>query len=238
MLWAILKGVSILLMRILIVEDEPKVASFIRRALEEERYAVDVCSDGIQGRDLASEVTYDLIILDLMLPGLPGIDVLKELRSGKVKTPILILTARSEVDQRVKGLDAGADDYLTKPFAIEELLARARALLRRAGGETSGILQVDDLILNPVTHDVTRGGQRIDLTSKEYALLEYMMRNAGRVLTRTMISEHVWNLDFDTFTNVIDVYIRYLRNKIDRGRKQGLIHTVRGSGYTLKATDA
>ncbi len=225
-------------MRILIVEDEPKVASFIRRALEEERYAVDVCSDGIQGRDLASEVAYDLIILDLMLPGLPGIDVLKELRSGKVKTPILILTARSEVDQRVKGLDAGADDYLTKPFAIEELLARARALLRRASGETLGILQVDDLILNPVTHDVTRGGQRIDLTSKEYALLEYMMRNAGRVLTRTMISEHVWNLDFDTFTNVIDVYIRYLRNKIDRGRTHGLIHTVRGSGYTLKATDA
>ena len=225
-------------MRILIVEDEPKVASFIRRALEEERYAVDVCSDGIQGRDLASEVAYDLIILDLMLPGLPGIDVLKELRSGKVKTPILILTARSEVDQRVKGLDAGADDYLTKPFAIEELLARARALLRRASGETLGILQVDDLILNPVTHDVTRGGQRIELTSKEYALLEYMMRNAGRVLTRTMISEHVWNLDFDTFTNVIDVYIRYLRNKIDRGRTHGLIHTVRGSGYTLKATDA
>lgn len=225
-------------MRILIVEDEPKVASFIRRALEEERYAVDVCSDGIQGRDLASEVNYDLIILDLMLPALPGLDVLKELRGGRVKTPILILTARSEVDQRVTGLDAGADDYLTKPFAIEELLARARALLRRAGGEPSGIVQVDDLILNPVTHDVTRGGQRIDLTSKEYALLEYMMRNAGRVLTRTMISEHVWNLDFDTFTNVIDVYIRYLRNKIDRGHTRGLIHTVRGSGYTLKATDA
>lgn len=225
-------------MRILIVEDEPKVASFIRRALEEERYAVDVCSDGIQGRDLASEVNYDLIILDLMLPGLPGLDVLKELRGGRIKTPILILTARSEVDQRVNGLDAGADDYLTKPFAIEELLARARALLRRAGGEPSGIVQVDDLILNPVTHDVTRGGQRIDLTSKEYALLEYMMRNAGRVLTRTMIAEHVWNLDFDTFTNVIDVYIRYLRNKIDRGRTRGLIHTVRGSGYTLKATDA
>ena len=225
-------------MRILIVEDEPKVASFIRRALEEERYAVDVCSDGIQGRDLTSEVNYDLIILDLMLPALPGLDVLKELRGGRVKTPILILTARSEVDQRVTGLDAGADDYLTKPFAIEELLARARALLRRAGGEPSGIVQVDDLILNPVTHDVTRGGQRIDLTSKEYALLEYMMRNAGRVLTRTMISEHVWNLDFDTFTNVIDVYIRYLRNKIDRGHTRGLIHTVRGSGYTLKATDA
>lgn len=221
-------------MRILIIEDEPKVASFIRRALEEESYAVDVCSDGIHGRDLGSEVNYDLIVLDLMLPGLPGLEVLKSLRVAKVKTPILILTARSEVDQRVKGLDAGADDYLTKPFAIEELLARTRALLRRAGGETSGILQVDDLILNPITHEVTRGDQRIDLTSKEYALLEYMMRNTGRVLTRPMISEHVWDLDFDTFTNVIDVYISYLRNKIDRGKENNLIHTVRGSGYMLK----
>lgn len=224
-------------MRILIVEDEPKVASFIRRALEEESYAVDVCSDGIQGRDLASEVDYDLIILDLLLPGLPGIDVLKAVRDAKVTTPILILTARSKVDQRVKGLDAGADDYLTKPFAIEELIARVRALLRRASGDSAGILQIDDLILNPTSHEVTRGGQRIDLTSKEYALLEYMMRNTGRVLTRPMIAEHVWDLDFDTFTNVIDVYISYLRNKIDRGHTRGLIHTVRGSGYTLKFTD-
>lgn len=224
-------------MRILIVEDEPKVASFIRRALEEESYAVDVCSDGLQGRDLASEVDYDLIILDLMLPGLPGIDVLKAVRDAKVTTPVLILTARSKVDQRVKGLDAGADDYLTKPFAIEELIARVRALLRRASGDTAGILQVDDLILNPTSHEVTRGEQRIDLTSKEYALLEYMMRNTGRVLTRPMIAEHVWDLDFDTFTNVIDVYISYLRNKIDRGHTRGLIHTVRGSGYTLKLTD-
>ena len=224
-------------MRILIVEDEPKVASFIRRALEEESYAVDVCPDGQQGRDLACAVNYDLIILDLMLPTLPGLEVLKSIRAEKVKTPILILTARSEVDQRVKGLDAGADDYLTKPFAIEELLARARALLRRASGETSGILQIDDLILNPITHEVTRGGRRIELTSKEYALLEYMMRNAGRVLTRPMISEHVWDLDFDTFTNVIDVYISYLRNKIDKGHARNLIHTVRGSGYTLKAAD-
>ena len=225
-------------MRILIVEDEPKVASFIRRALEEESYAVDVCSDGIQGRDLASEVDYDLIILDLLLPGLPGIDVLKAVRDAKVATPILILTARSKVDQRVKGLDAGADDYLTKPFAIEELIARARALLRRASGDTAGILQVDDLVLNPISREVTRSGQHIDLTSKEYALLEYMMRNAGRVLTRPMIAEHVWDLDFDTFTNVIDVYISYLRNKIDRGHARELIHTVRGSGYTLKSTDA
>ena len=224
-------------MRILIVEDEPKVASFIRRALEEESYAVDVCQDGIQGRDLAFEVNYDLIILDLMLPNLPGLEFLKNIRAKKVKAPVLILTARSEVDQRVKGLDAGADDYLTKPFAIEELLARSRALLRRASGETSSILQIGDLILNPITHEVTRNEQRIELTSKEYALLEYMMRNTGRVLTRPMISEHVWDLDFDTFTNVIDVYISYLRNKIDKGWEHNLIHTVRGAGYTLKTPD-
>ena len=224
-------------MRILIVEDELKVASFIRRALEEESYAVDVCFDGIQGRDLASEVDYDLIILDLMLPGLSGMDALKAMRDARVGTPVLILTARSKVEQRVKGLDAGADDYLTKPFAIEELLARVRVLLRRGGGDTAGVLQIDDLILNPVTRDVTRGGQRIEMTSKEYALLEYMMRNTGRVLTRPMIAEHVWDLDFDTFTNVIDVYINYLRNKIDRDHARELIHTVRGSGYTLKAAD-
>ncbi len=225
------------IVRILVVEDEPKVASFIRRALEEESYAVDVCSDGIQGRDMASEINYDLILLDLLLPGLAGMDVLQAMRHARVNAPILILTARSKVEQRVKGLDAGADDYLTKPFAIEELLARVRALLRRASGDTTGILQIDDLILNPMTRDVTRGGQRIELTSKEYALLEYMMRNAGRVLTRPMIAEHVWDLDFDTFTNVIDVYISYLRNKIDRHREHGLIHTVRGSGYTLKAAN-
>ena len=201
-------------MRILIVEDEPKVASFIRRALEEESYAVDVCHDGLQGLDFAREINYDLIVLDLMLPSLQGLEVLKGLRSAKVKSPVLILTARSEIDQRVKGLDAGADDYLTKPFAIDEFLARVRALLRRGVGESTGLLQIDDLVLNPVTHEVTREGQRIELTSKEYALLEYLMRNTGRVLTRPMITEHVWDLQFDTFTNVIDVYISYLRNKI------------------------
>jgi DNA-binding response OmpR family regulator len=221
-------------MRILVVEDEAKVASFIRRALEEESYAVDLCADGSQGLDLASEGTYDLVILDLMLPSLPGMEVLKELRKQKIQTPVLILTARSKVDQKVQGLDAGADDYLTKPFAIEELLARVRALLRRNSGEATGLLQADDLVLNPATREVTRGGQRIELTAKEYALLEYMMRNAGRVLTRPMISEHVWNLDFDTFTNVIDVYVNYLRNKIDRGQERKLIQTLRGSGYMLK----
>jgi DNA-binding response OmpR family regulator len=222
-------------MRILVVEDEVKVASFIRRALEEESYAVDVCSDGTKGLDLARSGSYDLVILDLMLPGLPGLEVLKSLRKERVPVPVLILTARSQVDQKVKGLDAGADDYLTKPFAIEELLARARVLLRRGVGEPTGQLQVDDLILNPATREVTRGGRRVDLTAKEYALLDYLMRSAGRVVTRPMIAEHVWNLDFDTFTNVIDVYVNYLRNKIDRGFDRKLIHTVRGSGYVLKA---
>jgi Response regulators consisting of a CheY-like receiver domain and a winged-helix DNA-binding domain len=221
-------------MRILVVEDEAKVGSFIRRALEEESYAVDLCADGPIGLELARDNSYDLIILDVMLPGMSGLQILEVLRKEKLKTPVLIVTARAQVDQRVRGLDAGADDYLTKPFAIEELLARARALLRRGSGEGTGLLQIEDLVLNPATREVTRSGQRIELTSKEYALLEYFMRNAGRVLTRPMIAEHVWNLDFDTFTNVIDVYVNYLRNKIDRGRERKLIHTIRGSGYVLK----
>lgn len=221
-------------MRILVVEDEAKVASFIRRALEEESYAVDLSADGLKALDLARTESYDAIVLDLMLPGLPGLEVLKRLRKDKIQAPVLILTAQTQLNQKIAGLDAGADDYLTKPFAIEELLARVRALLRRGSGEAAGILQVEDLILNPATREVTRGGQRIDLTTKEYGLLEYFMRNPGRVLTRPMISEHVWSLDFDTFTNVIDVYVNYLRNKVDRGRDRKLIHTVRGSGYVLK----
>ncbi len=222
-------------MRILVVEDEVKVGSFIRRALEEDSAAVDLCIDGGQGLEWALSGSYDAIILDLMLPGLPGLEVLKQIRKEGLQTPILILTARSQVGQKVQGLDAGADDYLTKPFAIEELLARIRVLIRRGSGEAKGTLEVDDLMLNPASREVTRSGRRIELTAKEYALLEYMMRNAGRVLTRPMIAEHVWNLDFDTFTNVIDVYVNYLRNKIDKGQERKLIHTVRGSGYVLKA---
>src|SRR2546430_1447382 len=176
-------------MRILVIEDEAKVASFIRRALEEESYAVDVCADGAKGLELASGGCYDLVILDLMLPGLPGIEVLKTLRNHHISLPVLILTAQSQVNQRVKGLDAGADDYLTKPFAIEELLARVRVLLRRGSGEAAGVLQIEDLVLNPATREVIRAGRRIELTTKEYALLEYLMRNAGRVLTRPMIAE-------------------------------------------------
>ena len=223
------------LMRILVVEDEAKVGSFIRRALEEESYAVDLSIDGAEGLDLALGGTYDLIVLDVMLPNVSGLEILQRLRKEKNKTPVLILTARAQLEQKVKGLDSGADDYLTKPFAIEELLARVRALLRRGLGETAGLLQVEDLVLNPATREVTRGGQRLDLTTKEYALLEYFMRNPGRILTRPMIAEHVWNLDFDTCTNVIDVYVNYLRNKIDRGRERKLIQTVRGSGYVMKA---
>jgi DNA-binding response OmpR family regulator len=222
-------------MRVLVIEDETKVGSFIKRALEEESYAVDLCEDGAQGLDLALSGSYDLIVIDLMLPSLPGMEILKGLRREKIQTPVLILTAQSQIDQRVTGLDAGADDYLTKPFAIDELLARVRALLRRGTADTPGVLQIDDLLLNPATREVTRGGQRIELTLKEYALLEYFMRHAGRVLTRPMISEHVWSQDFDTFTNVIDVYVNYLRNKIDRGRSRKLIHTIRGSGFMLKA---
>lgn len=222
-------------MRILVIEDETKVGCFIKRALEEESYAVDLCPDGAQGLEMARSGSYDLIVIDLMLPSLPGLEILKTIRADKIATPVLILTAQSQIDQKVKGLDAGADDYLTKPFAIDELLARVRALLRRGAAETPGVLQVDDLVLNPANREVTRGGQRIELTLKEYALLEYLMRHVGRVLTRPMISEHVWNQDFDTFTNVIDVYVNYLRNKIDRGRSKKLIHTVRGSGYMLKA---
>ncbi len=222
-------------MRVLVIEDETKVGCFIKRALEEESYAVDLCEDGAKGLEMALMTNYDLLVVDVMLPTMSGLDVLKNLRRERIQTPVLILSAQSQIDQRVKGLDAGADDYLTKPFAIDELLARVRALLRRGATESPGILQIDDLVLNPATRDVTRGGQRIELTLKEYALLEYLMRHTGRVLTRPMISEHVWNQDFDTFTNVIDVYVNYLRNKIDRGRTKKLIHTIRGSGYMLKA---
>src|SRR2546427_6005933 len=174
-------------MRILVIEDEAKVASFIRRALEEESYAVDVCADGAKGLELAGTACYDLVILDLMLPGLPGIEVLKTLRKEQVSVPVLILTAQSQVNQKVKGLDAGADDYLTKPFAIEELLARVRVLLRRGSGEAGGLLQVEDLALHPASREGNRRGRRIELTAKEYALLEYLMRNAGREIGRAHV---------------------------------------------------
>ncbi|UCD83384.1 MAG: response regulator transcription factor [Deltaproteobacteria bacterium] len=222
-------------MRILVIEDEKKVASFIKRGLEEENFSVDTAYDGVQGQYLAEINDYDLVILDLMLPGKDGLEVCRELRQKETKPLILMLTAKDTVEDRIKGLNIGADDYLVKPFIFEELLARIRAILRRGKPIVSLRLEVGDLVMDPVKHQVTRGGKEIHLTSKEYALLEYLMRHPGDVLTRTKLSEHVWDNDFDTFTNIIDVYINYLRNKIDRGFDKKLIHTVRGVGYMIKA---
>ncbi|HEX7512072.1 MAG TPA: response regulator transcription factor [Candidatus Methylomirabilis sp.] len=221
-------------MRILLVEDDKKVASFIRKGLEEEGYAVDVAADGEAGLFMGLDRLHDLIILDVMLPKKPGFQVLRELRQAKVATPVLMLTARDTVEDKVQGLDAGADDYLTKPFVFAELLARVRALLRRRAEARSPRLQVANLVLDPATRSVTRGGQPITLTNREFALLEYLMRNAGRVLTRTAITEHVWDYDFDSGTNVIDVYVNYLRKKIDASHEPKLLHTVRGAGYVLR----
>jgi len=222
-------------MRILVIEDEKKVARFIKKGLGEEGYAVDLAFDGEEGLARVLDQVHDLIILDIALPKMDGLQLLKKLREKKVPTPVLLLTVRATIEDKVLGLDSGADDYLTKPFAFQELLARIRALLRRKAEAGPPLLQVEDLVLDPARHLVNRGGEKIDLTSKEFALLEYLMRNAGRVLTRAMISEHVWNYDFDTETNVIDVYVNYLRRKIDSGGEKKLIHTIRGSGYVLKS---
>jgi len=221
-------------MRILIVEDEKKVAAFIKKGLEEETYAVDVAYDGEDGLHMGVENQYDLILLDLMLPIIDGLSVLSRLRDKKVETPILLLTAKDSVEDKVTGLNSGADDYLTKPFAFSELLARIRVLLRRGKADTKTVLQIDGLSLDLVSHKVKRHDEEIELTGKEYSLLEYFMRNQGKVLTRTMIAEHVWDYNFDTFTNVIDVYVNHLRKKIDKGYPEKLLHTLRGVGYIMK----
>jgi len=221
-------------MRILIIEDEKKVADFIRRGMKEEGYAADVASDGEDGYFQAKEILYDIILLDLMLPKLDGLSLCRKLRQEGIQTPLIMLTAKDSIKDKVTGLDSGADDYLTKPFSFEELLARIRALMRKGKSLQPARLQVADLVLDVVSHKVWRGNEEIFLTVKEYALLEYFMRNAGTVITRTMISEHVWDINFDTFTNVIDVYVNYLRNKIDKGQGIKLIHTIRGRGYMLK----
>jgi heavy metal response regulator len=220
--------------KILVVEDEKKVASFIKRGLEEEEFSVDVASDGEEGLYLAESNKYDLILMDLMLPKMDGLSVVRELRQREVVTPVLCLTAKDTVEDIVSGLDSGSDDYLTKPFAFAELLARVRALLRRGTQDRGAELVFADLRLDPVTHKVWRGEGEIDLTAKEYALLEYFMRSPNQVLTRTMIAEHVWDYTFDSFTNIIDVYVNYLRKKVDRDYTKKLIHTVRGIGYVLK----
>lgn len=219
-------------MRVLIVEDERKVADFLRRGLEQERYAVDVAYDGEEGAYQAENVDYDVIILDLMLPKLSGLDVLQRLRAKKPNVPVLVLTAKTTVEDRVAGLDRGADDYLLKPFTFAELSARVRALLRRGAREATE-LQIADLKLDAVRRQVTRGGRKINLSPKEFALLEYLLRNARRPVPRNMIIEHVWDIHFDSVTNVVDVYINYLRNKIDKGFSPPLIHTLRGVGYIL-----
>ncbi len=221
-------------MRILVVEDHDSVARFIAKGLREELYAVDRASTGTEGLQAASVNDYGVIILDVMLPGKNGLEVAAELRRRNIATPILMLTVRDRVEDRVKGLDAGADDYLVKPFAFAELLARVRALLRRRERRTEPILSLADLSLDPVSHKVARAGQIVDLTNREYALLDFMIRNKRRVLTRTAIIEHVWDMNFDSNTNLVDVHIRHLRSKLDEGFSPKLIHTVRGVGYVLR----
>lgn len=219
-------------MRILIVEDEKKVASFIEKGLEQEGHAVDVATDGETAAYKVETCDYDLLVLDLMLPKLSGIEVLKRARARVTRLPVIILTARGELDDRVHGLDAGADDYLVKPFAFAELSARARALMRR-GTQQETKLQIADLEMNTATRTVFRSGKKIDLKNKEYALLEFLLRHANRTVTRVMITEHVWDIHFDSVSNVVDVHINSLRNKIDKGFDPPLIHTKRGIGYIL-----
>lgn len=221
-------------MTILVVEDEIKITRFVKRGLEMEHYTVDVAYDGIEALEKAEINTYDLIILDIMLPKINGLEVCKKLREKKLETPIIMLTARDTVDDRIKGLDAGADDYLIKPFAFGELVARIRALLRREKTLKTTKLQVGDLSLDPATHEVHRAGKEIQLSSKEYRLLDYMMRRPGQVCTRTMIGEHIWGYNFTDDSNVIDVYISYLRRKVDKGSRDKLIHTVRDVGYKVQ----
>jgi len=222
-------------MRILVVDDDRRLCAVIKRGLLEEAYAVDLAYDGEEGEYLAEVNPYDLIILDIMLPNKDGIQVCHDLRAKKVNSPILMLTAKDAVEDRVKGLDTGADDYLVKPFAFSELLARVRALLRREGMLKAPELRVGDLILDTLTRQVWRGQRPIELTNKEYVILEYLMRHPNVVVTRTMIEEHAWDYDFDSLSNLVDVYIRRLRRKIDDEKDDGPIQTVRGAGYRLKA---
>ena len=224
-------------MRILVIEDEPKMAALLRRGLTEEGYAVDVVRSGTDGIWAATENPYDAIVLDVMLPDIDGFEVCRRLRNADRWAPVVMLTARDAVRDRVAGLDAGADDYLTKPFSFGELFARLRALLRRGAAERPPVLRVGDLTLDPAEHRVARGDIEVRLTAKEFALLEYLMRRAGEVLSRTRLIEHVWDFGYDGDSNVVDVYVRYLRDKVDRPFGRSSIETIRGSGYRLR-TDA
>jgi len=222
-------------MRILVVEDDRKVADFIQRGLEQEGYAVDILNEGMSAGSQARTVDYDAVVLDVMLPGRSGFDVLRDIRARKTSLPVIILTAKDTLDDRVAGLDSGADDYMVKPFALAELSARLRAVLRR-GALRENVLRVADLEVDTVSRIVRRAGRRVDLKPKEYALLEYLMRNSGRPLTKSLIIEHVWDIHFQSVSNVVEVHINALRNKIDRGFETPLIHTVRGVGYVLTDT--
>jgi heavy metal response regulator len=223
-------------MRVLVVEDEKKTASFVRKALQAEGFAVDVCHNGDEALSAASATPFDAIVLDIMLPGRDGLAVLRTLRERKQTTPVLLLSARGQVDERVEGLNAGADDYLPKPFELTELVARVRAMSRRGAESKSTTLRVADLTLDALTRRAQRGGKEIELTAREYRLLEFLMRSAGRICGRMFIIEKVWDYDFDPSTNLVDVYIRRLREKIDHDFEPKLLHTVRGSGYLLKET--
>ncbi|HTY59276.1 MAG TPA: response regulator transcription factor [Bacteroidota bacterium] len=220
--------------RVLVIEDNPKVARMLHRGLTDEKYAVDTVPDGKEGLTMAQAGNYDLLIVDVMLPGMNGFELTKSYRNSGGTTPILMLTAKTATDDKVAGLDSGADDYLTKPFAFSELLARMRSLFRRGGLDKNTILTFADLELDTVSHKAKRSGKPIELTAKEYALLEFFLRNQGSVLSRSIISEHIWDYSFDTGTNLIDVYINHLRAKIEAGFPGKLIHTVRGVGYVLR----
>ena len=221
-------------MRVLIIEDELDLQNVLKKRLRAEHYSVDTCSDGQEALDYIAMTSYDIIILDIMLPGLNGLQILQEMRKQNNQTPVLLLTAKDSIEDRVKGLDLGADDYVVKPFSFDELLARLRVLTRRQVGSVTNQFELEDLVVDCNTHTVTRGNTKIELSSKEFALLEYMIRNKGVVLSREKIEQHVWNYDYDGGSNIIDVYIRYLRKKIDSGFDKKLIHTVRGAGYVLR----
>jgi heavy metal response regulator len=224
-------------MRVLFVEDDKSIAHFVKKGLEENYLTVDMAYDGEEGLYLALHERYDLFILDIMLPKIDGIEILKSIRERDIDTPVIFLTAKDAERDIVQGLNLGADDYMVKPFSINELLARVRAMLRRDKTKWVSELKVADLVVDLKTHKVLRGGKRIDLTPKEYALLEYLMRNEGQILTRTMISESIWDYHFDSMTNVIDVHVYHLRNKIDKGFKPQLLHTIKGVGYVLERRD-
>ncbi len=225
-------------MRILVIEDEKKVASFIKKGLEEQSYVVETAFNGLDGERLALKNDYDAIILDVLLPKQDGIATCQKIRMKQIDTPILMLTAMGETEDKVRGLDSGADDYLTKPFHFEELLARVRALLRRKSQDKSAVLQAGELVLDPVTRKVERDGRQIRLTSREFALLEYFLRNKGQILSRANLAQHVWNVSFDMDSNVIDVYVKLLRQKIDKGFDTPLIRTMVGAGYVLSDEDS